>query len=246
MSKQDTSELVGAHKGETIFVVGNAPSLNDTDLTRVSDRFVTIGCNRILLHPTFKPTYLFGSDRRPYYAEIDNGNLGKNADAIKIMLSTTIFDPAISCYNTQAAQEPSFRWYPWRVGVSSSPFNWTNFSEPLCSFGSITGPMIQAAVIMGAARVCIVGVDMQVPKTEKGETIHFYKHEGNWEGYRTMPEMEPGGAIINDKSVEVYRRAFRELGKMGVSVFNLNPWINTRFSTLFGSTNINAFMEKYA
>ena len=233
--KQDTSQLHKIHQGDTIIVVGNAPSLADTDMKTVA-LFNTIGCNRILKHPTFRPTYLMTSDRRPYYAEIEEGNYHRHAESVKILLSTTIFDHTISCHGTIAAKAADFRWYPWRVGVASSPFNWKTFNAPLCSFASISGPMIQAAVIMGAKRIGIVGIDMQMPDSGSG---HFYGDQGQWE----CAGKKPGDPVIRDKNLQLYKDAFRELGAMGIDMYNLSPWPDTRFSREFGCTDIKDFVE---
>jgi hypothetical protein len=240
---RDSAKLHGAHKGETIIVVGNAPSLAETDLSAL-DRFVTIGCNRILMHDTFRPTYLVCSDRRPYKEEIDSGRLEKHSDSVKMLFSTTIYDPAIQCHGAPPMEYPKFPWHPWRVGVSSSPFNWTTFDEPLCSFASISGPMIQAAVIMGATRIGIVGIDMQTPPSAKRGSTHFYKNEGLWEGYnKDLKARKPGDPVVRDSSLKRYKEAFHELGTKGIDIYNVSPWDWTRFSREFGTTTMADFLE---
>lgn len=235
-----TEHLKGLHRGFPIVIVGNAPSLARTDMAKFS-KIPTIGCNRILQHPTFRPTYLVGCDRRPYVEETKNGNFQRYADTVNMLFSTTIYDPAIKCYDTSPEPQPEFRWYPWRVGFSGSPFNWESFDKDMCSFGSITGPMLQMAVIMGARAIGIVGVDMQAPKT--GNSIHFYQNEGAWEGYKSLKKLEPGGNVVRDKSVELYKKAFMVLDGMGIEVSNLNPDPDTRFSKLFGRVDIDEFLD---
>uniref|UniRef100_A0A6M3INL3 Uncharacterized protein n=1 Tax=viral metagenome TaxID=1070528 RepID=A0A6M3INL3_9ZZZZ len=234
----NTGKLHDRHVGGTIVLVGNAASLNDVDLSKIGS-IPTIGCNRILRHPTFRPTYLMVADRRPYASEMTDGTYRRHARTTKMLFSTTIYDPKISCYDTPAEPLPTFPWYPWRVGVSSTPANWTTFRRPLCSFASITGPMLQAAVIMGATKIGIVGVDMQAP--DSGDSIHFYKNEGAWEGYKTLPGVRPGGSIIADKTLSLYKQAVAWLFSHGVVVANLNPRPNTVFSRAFGRTDFEEF-----
>jgi hypothetical protein len=234
---RNTGVLHNKHAGDTIIVVGSGPSLKDVPLDRFSD-IPTIGSNRILQHPTFKPTYLMVADRRPYMEEIENLNYAKNAKRVRILLSTTIFDPRIKCHGTAAQPMPGFGWYPWTVGVSSTPFNGTSFAMPLCSFASISGPLLQAAVIMGAKRIGLVGIDMEAPKS--GKSIHFYK-EAKWEGGRSGA-YSPGQQIINDKLLKRYKGAIDWLRSKGVMVSNLSPWKNTAFSRAVGTQDLEKFL----
>jgi hypothetical protein len=232
--------LHGKHQGEHIVIVGNAPSLNRVDLSQL-DNTTTIGCNRILQHKTFRPTYLMVSDRRPFYHEQSLHNYNRNAKTVNIMLSTTIFDPTIKCYDTKPSALPGYEWYPWKCGVSSTEFNWTDFAKPLCSFASITGPMLQAAIIMGASKVGIVGVDMQAPKANA--SMHFYENEGPWEGYKGLPEAKPSSSIVKPTTLAQYKQAFEALGDMGIEVLNLSPDQNTVFSKEFGCHSYEGFID---
>jgi hypothetical protein len=227
--------LEGMHAGEAMLVIGNAPSLNDVP-EEVLMSVPSIGCNRILQHPWFVPTYVVVSDRRVYYEELSN----YECTEASMMLSTTIFDPKIRCYDTKPPGEPKFPYYAWRVGASSTPYEWETFDRPLCSMASITGPMFQAAAIMGARRIGIVGIDMEAPKT--GNSIHFYENEGKWEGYKGRPDYSPGCKVVRDKSVDKYHRAFKEMRGRGIKVANLSPWHETRFSQLFGVSDPKEFL----
>lgn len=234
----NTAVLHQKHRDGTVIIVGSAPSLRDVDMDAVS-KLPTIGCNRILQHEKFKPTYLMVADRRPYMEEVGNHNYGRNAKDIKILLSTTIFDKKISCHGTNAQPLPGFTWYPWRVGVSSTPFNGTSFAIPLCSFASISGPMLQAACIMGAKRIGVVGVDMERPK--KGP-MHFYQ-EADWEGANSGA-YKPGQQILPDKQLSQYRNAFEWLKGHGIEVVNLSPWKDTVFSKAFGTSDLHEFVSQ--
>ena len=236
MQARSCNEFCDAHRDDTIVLVGSAPSLNDTDLSLLGGT-PTIGCNRILNHPTFRPTYLMTSDRRPYIEEMAHGNYEKYCRALKIMLSTTIFDRNIICHNTPCQKPPNFLWYAWRVGCSSTPFNWANFEQPLCSFGSILGPMLQAAVIMGAARIGIVGVDMECTSAA---SLHFYK-DASWEGLNDRPR-KLGDKVIRGSSLDLYVKAWKELSGRGIELANLSPWTNTRFSKCFGAVDMKSFL----
>src|SRR5512139_2649265 len=58
-SRLRMAEYYNIHRGERCFIIGNGPSLNDTDLSKLKDEF-TFGMNRIyLLFPDlgFTTTY---------------------------------------------------------------------------------------------------------------------------------------------------------------------------------------------
>ncbi len=56
-------ELRDKHKSKEAVIVCTGPSINDTDPSLIDrDRFITLSCNTIFKHPTFKPDYWLAED----------------------------------------------------------------------------------------------------------------------------------------------------------------------------------------
>jgi len=202
-----TAELDGKHKGRDIVIVGCAKYINDLDLHRL-DGLVTIGCNRILRHPYFRPRYLMVADRRPYIAEMKEGRYEQYADEVTMLFSTSMYDPKIKCHGTPVQSIPSFKWLPWRACGSSSALNWKTLSESLNSFANAGGPLLQAAVIMGARRVGMVGLGI-IPPGNRGKQ---FKKDDPWRKYHGSPP----------NTTRCFKRAKEDLGKMRIEVCNLS------------------------
>jgi hypothetical protein len=179
------------------------------------------------------------SDREPFVQERDSGRLeeyGAN-DGI-LLLSETIFGPAIEGRRADkdksrqlpAQPELDYEWWSWRVGAWHTHCNWKTFGELFASGMNIFIPMLQAAVIMGAKKIGVVGVDMQWPK--KGPSHHF----GDGKAVGASPF--PGLKMI----LHLFKRAKKQLDKMGVKVYNLSPVKNTPFASVFGRTEIEEFL----
>jgi len=232
----------GKHEGEKIVLVGSAPSLNDIDLASVAGKFTTIGSNRILLKEGFRPTYLVLCDRTPYEIERKSRRIHEYAASGGIVLaSSTIWDESIKSRGVGVCPEPDFDYYHWRVGVCSTPINFTDLNKPLCSFGTIIGPMIQMAAVFGAREIGVVGVDLMAPLTAK--SIHFYSQEDSNEGrLATGVHREDSASIASPRTIEVLRQARDVSQEYGFEIFNLSPVTDSPFSDVFGNTSIEDFV----
>jgi len=222
----------------TFLIVGTAPSLNDVDLSAIQDetRLTTLSCNGIL-RMGFIPDYLQISDRRPYIPELESGRLEDYAERGNLLLSNTIWDPKIRCANTPVQERPDFPFAEWRVGTASTPFNWTSFKTQLCSFATAAGQMLQAAVILGATKIGIIGIDLVAPKEG---TMHCYEDGGSRKGATIQADGETMGPEV---SYKLFRQAKRQLQDRGVAVTNLSPTKGTAFAEVFGHGDYSAFMD---
>jgi len=231
----------GFHDGEYMLLVGAAPSLNQVDLGRFAG-IASMGANRILQHETFTPTYLVLCDRTPYVPEVESGRLHGYAQSDGIILaSETIWDPSIKSRGIPAQPKPTFDHYTWRVGTCSTPFNWTDLQKPLCSFGTIIGPMIQMAVVFGAKKIGLVGVDLCAPPAAK--SIHFYENEVAGEGLRAPGVFRgPNGRIGSQLTLELLADAKVALKRLGVAIYNLSPVLDSPMSGVFGNAPIEEFL----
>jgi hypothetical protein len=221
-----------------MMVVGNSFSLEGIDLAAIP--YPTISCNRILRHESFTPTYLMMSDREAYIQERDAGRLMMySAGGGNLMLTETIFDPKIKGKRADkdksreypAQPEPEFPYYSWRVGAWHTPPSLDTFDEFMCSCMNIAGPMIQAAVILGAKEIGVVGVDLMWPA--KGKS-HFFGNGKEVGAFRfvSMPNI-----------LSLFKKLKRELETRGIKVWNLSPEKNTPFGKVFPHQAYDEFTQ---
>jgi hypothetical protein len=237
LSKSKT--LRNKHKGSKFLVCGNAPSLGDVDLL-IPPGVVTIGANRILNHPYFVPDYLMLCDRLPYSIDLKKGLYHEYENDVTYLVSTTLYDPTIKCRGFPVVPKPDFRFFPWRVGTMGTDINITTMEEKLCSFGTIAGPMIQAAIIMGASEVGVVGVDLVAPITG---TMHFYK-EGKGEELRGKEGAIDGKKDISPRGcLDRFSKLRCVASKAGVTITNLSPVKDSPFASVFPSHDFDEWIS---
>lgn len=143
-------EFIDRHKGERAFIVGNGPSLNQTDMSKLADE-ITFGSNRCYLG--FKDwgyqfTYWGCTDRiqiEDYAAEYEQ-NLPPGMVRFFPFEYLPFFDPGEACPINQSFQvldEPGF---------ATSP-------ELIYMGNTITYSLIQIAALMGCDPIVLVGTD---------------------------------------------------------------------------------------
>lgn len=157
--------LRGRHWGKRCFVLGNGPSLNQTDLSLIRDEFV-IGTNRVYLHPESRAW------RRWYYCAVNPNVIGQFAEEI-------------------AALE-ALRFLAWeereKVPQSDATLWLRSSNEPRFSFdltrgmwqgATVTYVALQVAFHLGFTDVVLLGVD------------HHYDREGQPNKLVTSGEADP-------------------------------------------------------
>lgn len=139
------------HKGQRVFIIGNGPSLNKTDLSLLKDE-VTIGCNGLFLiydKMGFLPTY---------YTVEDTLVAEDRADVINRMHGTTKVFPSDLKYCLMPDEDTVYINFI-RPGYKNFP----QFSEEFASHvywgGTVTFLNIQLAWYLGSREVYLVGVD---------------------------------------------------------------------------------------
>ncbi len=224
----------------TFLIMGTAPSLNDIDLSELQDlqhedKITTLSCNGIL-RMGYQPDYLMIADRRPYIPELESGRLEEYAERGVLLLSNTIWDRGIRCGGTPVQEKPSFRFLEWRVGAASTPFNWTTFKTPLCSFATVGGQMLQGAAILGATRIGIIGIDMVAPPEG---TMHSYEDGGSRKGATIQADGKTMGPPV---TFILFAKAKAALEAKGIEATNLSTKKETPFAEVFGSGDYESFL----
>ncbi len=149
--------LRNAYAGRRCFVIGNGPSLNKTDITRLRDE-VTIGCNGLFLlfdEMGFLPTF---------YTVEDNLVGEDRSEEINAIRGTTKIFPRDLCEFLLPDEDTYYchfaRGYP-DFPRFSSRFAWIAYWG-----GTVTMMNLQLAHYIGCREVYLVGIDhsYRVPK----------------------------------------------------------------------------------
>jgi len=141
------------HAGQRIWVIGNGPSIIDTDLSHLRDE-VTIGTNSIFLNRD-----AMGFDVTHYVVEDYLVAEDRVDDIVAINGPTKWFGNYLKyCLPDM----PDALWMNVSVDYRDSP-SWPRFSQDLSRIahvgGTVTYLCIQLAYFLGAAEVVVVGLD---------------------------------------------------------------------------------------
>uniref|UniRef100_A0A6M3K7K9 Putative methyltransferase n=1 Tax=viral metagenome TaxID=1070528 RepID=A0A6M3K7K9_9ZZZZ len=226
---------------QMLLVAGNSPTVELVP-DKLWQHVPVVGCNRALRYRLW-PSWLFIADREPYCQERDSGRLLQASRDVNICISDSVFAPDVLLRGPKALKE---RWaqpvpdempiYLYRIGPRRKkwtyrdvlarpgvlPINTYSFEAPVASCLNVVGSMLQAAMILGASKIGVIGVELKWPQTGKS---HFFG-----DGKKV-------GAYPQDGSIEIIVAALRRLKSVaehaGVEIVNLSPVRNTPFSTVF-------------
>ncbi len=157
---QQLLQFKDKHKGEDCFILGNGPSLNKIDLTKLNDYYV-FGMNKIYL----------------IFDKVDlhlSYHLSVNPPMIE--QSKAEFERGLGC--------PSFLSYRYSKGIiedrehifriyaGDAPWTFTgDLMQPITEGFTITSVALQMAYFMGFKRVFLVGCDHNFKQTGKPNTL---------------------------------------------------------------------------
>jgi len=130
------------HKGQRAFIIGNGPSLLDTDPLLLKDE-ITFACNNIYYMEGFEPTYYVAEDK------VLTQDRAKEINA----LPWTKFFPSILS-----------NWITNGIFLKARGSKWPEFfSTDLCQWleinFTVTYSMLQVAYYMGIEEVYLIGID---------------------------------------------------------------------------------------
>lgn len=219
-SKARGDKLRSIHRGETLILIGNGPSLGHIDLRRF-EGCATMGCNKIYLIEKlyrFRPTYYVAEDR--LVIEDSRTQLLDYHGPIKLL--------PIDRFGLDDADV----YYPlWRAYDSPLRFS-REFMTAVYSGGTVMFVMLQFAAFLGFKRIILFGVDgnQQLPiarydgpvGTSLGSDANHFDPDYYGPGQRFHL---PNETLIK----QAYELAKVSLAKSGCDVFNAN--LNSSITT---------------
>jgi hypothetical protein len=223
---KDLAPLYGRYSGKRCFIIGNGPSLNKIDMSRLENE-VTFGVNSIFLMTQtngFRPTF---------YVVEDNLVFKENQDAIDRYTGVTKILP------TQYAERLACRDDCFVFDMETSFYNRTNkrlFGVPQFNQSdrpkffcgqSVTYINMQLAYYLGFTEVILIGMDFSYQKPpshdQSGNHIHSHGddpnhfHKDYFGAGKTWKDPRLGRVLRS------YMRAKFEYESTGRSIVNATP-----------------------
>ena len=202
------------HKGERVFLIGNGPSLADTDLDLIANE-KSIAMNRVSLlykETSWRPTYyLFASDNinHPIWGDDwqESVNLAVSQKETKSFIWSEFADrvndhPNIHYFDhvtePEIAEEGSFS---------------LNVSQFISKTGTTMNMALQLALYMGFSEIILLGCDMnwRSSKSESVDPNHFHPdYQANI----------PDGFTEQQRMRKTHETAHQKILKQGSRVYN--------------------------
>lgn len=173
------SELDGAHPGSAILILGTSPSANHVAPAAMARHLCL---SRELMVQNQRIDYIVIDSRQRFWEYNQGRAIVKLTTAgSSVLVARHVFDPAICLVGDRAnpadLAQPVPQWdcyvYTAQTGKSGER-NVTSLSRPVPSYGCELGGLLQIAVILGAGRLELIGMELgsdQLPHyTQKGLT----------------------------------------------------------------------------
>ena len=197
-------ELKDIHRGQRCFVIGNGPSLKQTDLGRLRDEF-TFGMNRIYLgfpEMGFQTTY---------FLTVNSLVIEQCTQDIRLLTM-----PRFVCWRSHAVIGPAPDLNFLHTTYTGPKFA-TDARGRLWESATVTYVALQLAYHMGFEKVFLIGVDHNYsaqgkPNTtivSQGEDRDHFKPNYFGKGFRwQLPDLE-----TSERGYHMARQAYEEAGR---------------------------------
>ncbi|MEM7145849.1 MAG: 6-hydroxymethylpterin diphosphokinase MptE-like protein [Verrucomicrobiota bacterium] len=161
-NEQNLAALKDAHKGERIFVLGNGPSLKETDVDRLCGE-VTIASNSIFL--------LFDEKKfRPSYYTIEDTLVAEDRrnEATNVKGAVKVFPEDLKHWLPPA---PDTIHINFRRNYEPWPRFTSNFNREVFWGGTVSFLNLQLAFYLGASEVYLIGFDHNYEQPAKEDDV---------------------------------------------------------------------------
>lgn len=184
------------HLGQRCFVIGNGPSINEMDLSKLKGE-VTIGCNRIYLNDRITPSYYCLEDRlllSQIASELEGWNAADTVKFIPIYLKE--YSKKINNVYLVNFVIKSY----W----GSNPEFSDNFAKIGYWGSTVTYMMLQIAYFLGCNPIYLVGID----GVRANKPKHFYTKDDVKDNLARYALSDAAfikaGEFLESKGVEIY------------------------------------------
>ncbi len=211
-TNREISRLVDRHRNQPAFVIGNGPSLNQTDPRLIDESFVCFAGNGIVNYEGFCPDYYF---------ILDMTALGMWTEQISALRARRFFPARMNraVGLMEGFGRASDVFFPMSFTQKSAldVFSWRQ--QGFESGHTIVSPMLQFALLMGCRPIYLIGVDVSYSAANDYFTSGY--HPEGTPGYLTNDTER-----INQSISRGIERAVTACRRAGVEVYNCAPTKN--------------------
>lgn len=191
------------HNGRC-FIIGNGPSLRNSDLERLMELGeTTFACNSLIKlfdEISFSPTYYFAQDNKIILDNKEEISNYKGTRFVKAHYAKRYHIPGVTYYNMLFRQNP--------IGFSN------NIPNVVYSGQTVTYSMIQFAAYMGFKEIYLIGVDCNYSGGNSVITQESYFDPRLFNNKRSYAAPEV------DTNLLAYARAKEVCDKQGIKIYN--------------------------
>ncbi|OGV69575.1 MAG: hypothetical protein A2283_02095 [Lentisphaerae bacterium RIFOXYA12_FULL_48_11] len=214
-------EYAGTMKGQRCFVVGNGPSLNKIDMSRLAGEIV-IGSNRCFIG------FEKWGVQFPFWGVEDMEVGGWQSEGWKKMRGTVKFVPADMLKFADPNDTDVCPIQLFRTNFTSTYPLFSIYPDLLFSGRTVTYVLLQLAAIMGCSPIYLIGVDFRFTQSNVAPEPHS---EVWWQKGKDQnhfdPSYIPEGRFLHQPHLDLQRLAFmsaRQSAKLhGFEIFNATP-----------------------
>jgi hypothetical protein len=212
-------KIQNCHKNDTIFILGCGPSLTpDVCRTLIKAKATTIGVNKT--YKMIKPTYHIHVDYKRHQPE-DNFSYKHNKELVDLYdKGTILFAPVDHSLKPTMQTPPHIPFYSCRLTSFKVCYS---ESMGMMRLGHSTTSIfhaLQLAVIMGASKIVLIGVDFYVKVNKQGVgKVHCYSAETKLE----EREINRHKSLLPKFEGDLKTKALPLLKERGIEVVNASP-----------------------
>jgi hypothetical protein len=169
-------ELLDCHRGKPCFVIGNGPSLNESDLRPLA-KWITYTMSGFWKHPIvqeWQPTYYCFAD--PLFFDGSDAMNRFFSDMGRCIKSTNYVVPMegrLTLANRKLLKGMSTYYVHFQGGLDSSFARRIDFTSAVPAVQSVSQLAIMSAIYMGCSPIYLVGLDHDW-LAKRGVDRHFY------------------------------------------------------------------------
>lgn len=197
------------------FIIGNGPSLNETDPRRIPREFTRFAANGIVHLEKFCPDYFFA---------LDVMAIRMWPDEIRNLKARRVYPSNLAEYvkSTSGLSRRNDIYFPmcYKQQNQLNVFKW--FSRGFESGHSVVCPMIQFALLMGCNPIFLIGVDVSY-----GSSGNYFSNQYHPKGTPGYKEEDIGR--INRNIKRGIERSVMACQEAGVRIYNCSPRRNLPF-----------------
>lgn len=223
-------EIKGTKLGKTVFVIGNGPSLNDFNHTKLKNKDVIVMNNFDLCAWKDEPNivaHCIGEPKNSNHWGVDQIEISNNTNALSYWYHYTVNDQ-IKKYTNINHSSPFYfiaPVIPENLFISRK----FNLSSVTLGYNTTAQMAIMIAIYMGYSQINLIGFDHDMLKN-RYVSPHFYE-EGN-------------GAVIVDKTNESYLSLMNRCVKMWNRYYKIKEVADANNVCITNKTK-NSFLDVF-